>query len=259
MEDDEEYSYTGYSKNTVAEMAQFKDNDEVYTYSGYGEELVDAMESESAVAEEVRTNSYGDFIIEEFSAETNVPRIAQITKLPTTVVTYLFALAYLIIGVLCVTITRQITEVLPYVVGAMMVIIGLVRFILALVHHEYRSLKTNRTATSLIVVALGAMIIFQQFDATNDSAIMLISVVWGILGLFEGARAFNHAFKRIANSERCVFYLIKGLIEVVVAFMLLYRPDSHDAHHFHIIVFGANLIFDAILMIPQVKNFLTMK
>lgn len=259
MEDDEEYSYTGYSKNTVSEMAQFKDNDEVYTYSGYGEELVDAVASESAVAEEVHTNSYGDFIIEEFSAETNVPRIAQITKLPTTVVTYGFALAYLIIGVLCVTITESITEVLPYVVGAMMIIIGLVRFILALVQHEYRSLKTNRTATSLIVVALGAMIIFQQFDATNDSAVMLISVVWGILGLFEGARAFNHAFKRIANSERCVFYLIKGLVEVVVAFMLLYRPGSHDAHHFHIIVFGANLIFDAILMIPQVKNFLTMK
>lgn len=260
MEDDEEYSYSGYSQDTETEIARFKDNDEVYSYSGYGEELTDpAAEEEAAATEAVHTHSYGDFIIEEFSAETNVPRVAKWTKLPATVVSYAFALAYLAVGILCVTITDSITEILPYIVGAMMVVIGVGRFIVALVQKEYKHLKTNRTATSLIVAALGVMIIFQQLDATNDSAVMLISVVWGILGLFEGARAFNHAFKRIANSERCVFYLIKGLMECVVAFMLLYRPDSHDAHHFHIIVFGANLIFDSILMIPRVKAFLASK
>lgn len=256
MEDDEEYSYRSYSANTKAALsgqeAAFKDNDETYTYSAYSEEL-------AAASEEVKTNSYGDFIIEEFSAETNVPRVAKFTKLPSHVVTYLFSAAYLIIGILCVTVTAQVTEFLPYIVGGMMIIIGLIRFIVALVHHEYRHLKTNQTATSLIMTALGIMILIQQFDESNDSAIMLISVVWGILGLFEGAHAFNHAFKRIANSERCIYYLIKGIIECAVAFMLLYQPTDHSTHHFHIIVFGVNLIFDSVTMIPQVKAFLSMK
>lgn len=258
MEDDEEYSYSAYSASTEeqinAQKATFRDNEEVYTYSGYADETAVA-DSET----EVHTNSYGDFIIEEFSAETNVPRVAKITKLPVNVVTYIFAAVYFIVGVMCIAFTERVTEVLPYIVGGMMIIIGVGRFVMALIHHEYRHIKTNQTATSLILALLGVMIMVQQFDSTNDSAIMLISIVWGILGLFEGAHAFNHAFKRIANSERCVYYLIKGLIECAVAFILLYRPDSHDAHHLHIIVFGINLIFDSITMIPQVKAFFSMK
>lgn len=258
MEDDEEYSYKGYSADTkaqiMAQRATFQDSDEEVAYTGYAE---DEVAAEEPTAE--RTGSYGDFIVEEFSAETNVPRVARITRLPATVVTYLFAAVYLIVGVLCVTVTSAVTEVLPYLVGAMMIVVGVARFIVALVQHEYRHVKTNRTATSLILAALGVMILIQQWDSANDSAIMLISIVWGILGLFEGAHAFNHAFKRIANSERCVYYLLRGLIECIVAFMLLYRPDSHDAHHFHIVVFGVNLIFDSITMLPRVKDFLSMK
>lgn len=252
MEDDEEYSYTGYAQPSDEKIAAFRDNEEVFTYSAYA----DAAET---VEEEERTDSYGDYIIEEFSAETNVSRVTKMTRLPTNFVTYVFAVIYMIVGVLCVSITGKITEILPYIVGGMMIIIGTARFILALKSHEYRHLKTNRTATSLIVTALGIMIIVQHLQPENESAITFISIVWGILGLFEGAHAFNHAFKRIANSERCIYYLIKGLIELVVAFMLLYDPGNHETHHFHIIVFGLNLIFDSITMIPQIKALLATK
>ncbi len=255
MEDDEEYSYKSYSEKTLEEIdsnsAEFKDNGEEYSYTAYSDE--------TALSSDEKTQSYGDFLVEEFSAETNVPRLAKLIRLPERAVTYIFAAVYFVVGVLCVAITDKVTEVLPYIVGGMMIVIGVVRFIIAIVHHEYRHLKTNQTATSLILAALGAMIIYQQFDANNNSALMLISVAWGILGLFEGAHAFNHAFKRIANSERCIYYLIRGLVECAVAFMLLYRPDNEAAHHFHILVFGINLLLDSVTMIPQVKAFLAMK
>lgn len=249
MEDDEEFSYTGYAEPTEENLAAFKDNEEVFSYSAYKNEI----------AEEERTESYGDYIIEEFSAETNVSRVTKFTRLPENFVIYVFSVIYLVVGVLCISMTDHITEILPYIVGGMMIVIGFVRFIVALRNHEYRHLKTNQTATSLIVTALGIMIIIQHFQPENESAITFISIVWGILGLFEGAHAFNHAFKRIANSERCVYYLIKGLVELVVAFMLLYDPGDHDTHRFHIIVFGVNLIFDSITMIPQVKAILATK
>lgn len=258
MEDEEEYSYKGYAEKSEEKIATFKDNEEVFSYTAYADTDGDGISDEGEIApfkdnEEVfsytayadaevageeRTESYGDYIIEEFSAETNVSRITKITKLPAHMVTYVFSAIYLVVGILCVAITEQITEWLPYIVGAMMIIIGFARFVVALYHHEYRHLKTNQTATSLIVTALGIMIVIQHFLPDNDSAITFISIVWGILGLFEGAHAFNHAFKRIANSERCVYYLIKGLIEVIVAFMLLYDPGNHSTHQFHIIVFG---------------------
>ncbi len=281
MDGDGEYSYTGYSESTQAEIednrAAYTGDDEEFSYTGYsadssespeavyvdnGEELsyTSVVEADGFAEEHTeRISSYGDFIVEEFSAEQNAARVANVTKMSKNAASYLLAAVYLVLGVLCVSITGIITEVLPYIVGALMIVVGIVRFIIAIIHKEYKDLKTNQTATSFLVAALGVMIILQEIDATNDSAIMLISVVWGILGLFEGAHAFNHALKRISNSERCGYYLIKGLLECVVAFMLLYRPDSHEIHHFHIIVFGANLILDALIMIPPVKKFLSMK
>lgn len=260
MNDDEEFSYTSYSADTEAEINRqaFKDNEEVFTYTGYAEEnsAEEVAVSEEAVEEE--SHPYGDFLVEEFSAENNVQRLAKLTKLPANTAVYFVAAIYLVIGVLCVSITHYITEYLPYIVGGMMVLIGVIQFIVAMVQREYRTVKTNRTAGSLIIVALGAMILFQKIDPENDP-IMLISVAWGILGLFEAAHAFNHAFKRIANSERCIYYLIKGIIECAVAFLLLYQPESEAAHEFHIIVLGANLIFDSITMIPKIQELLSMK
>lgn len=198
-------------------------------------------------------------VLEGFSAEGNVERLTRITRLSKNTVTYIFAALYFVVGVLCVTITSHITSILPYLVGGVMVVLGLIRFIFALITHEYRHTKTNLTATSLIITALGAMILVQQLQPESSAAITFIAIVWGIWGLLEGAHALNHAFERIANSERCIFYLLKGIVELVVAFLLLYNPVNHETHHFHIIVFGINLIVDSITLIPQVKAFLATK
>lgn len=271
MEDDEEYSYTGFSDSYDEDIVTFKDDDESFYYTeGEGDEEVTFKDNEEvftytayadasdAVVEE-SSSSYGDLIIEEFSAETTVSRVTKFTKLPEHLVIYLFAAIYVAVGVLCVVLTDYVTEWLPYIVGGMMIIIGAVRFIHALITHEYRHVRTNQTATSLIVLALGLMILVQQLTSNSEAAITFISIVWGILGLFEGAHAFNHAFKRIADSERCIYYLIRGLIEVTVAFLLLYDPANHDTHRLHIIVFGLNLILDGVTMIPQVKALLATK
>lgn len=234
------------------------EKEEVVSYSECEEVFADC-EAVYPEAYEERANGYGDIIIEEFSAENNVPRIARMTKIPEGVVNYIFAAIYFIVGVLCVAITEKVSFVLPYIVGGMMVVIGVGQFIIALIHREYREIKTNKTATSLIIAALGVMIFIEHLNPDSNWAITFISIIWGILGLFEGAHAFNHAFKRISESERCIYYLIKGIVECVVAFMLLYQPEDHDIHHFHIIVFGINLILDSITMLPRVKTILTMK
>lgn len=215
------------------------------------------LADETAETGEEHEESYGDLIIEELSAESAITKITGLTHISSVIVTYFICAIYFIVGILCVAITDTVTEILPYAVGGMMFVIGVAQFILALIHREYRDAKTNKTVTSLIAAALGIMIIFQELDAGNDSAIMLISVVWGILGLFEAAHAFNRAIVRISRSERSVFYIIKGLVELVVAFYLLYNPTSHEAHFYHIIVFGFNLIFDSITMCPPIKKFIS--
>jgi len=260
MEDDEEFSYTGYSARSESEFAEreaaFVDNDEVFSYSGYADDIAltegAARQTETRQNTEIR-HSYGDYLVEEFSAVTNASRVAKITKLPQNTATYFVAAVYFVVGVLCVSITSLIAEVLPYIVGGMMTLIGLIRLIVALCRREFRNIKTNKTASSLLLALLGGMILFQQIDAENDP-IMLISVIWGVIGLLEASHAFNHAFVTMFKSWKCLYFLLRGIIECAVAFILLYQPLSHSAHFLHIVVFGANLILDAITMIPPVKN-----
>ncbi|MCD7728944.1 MAG: DUF308 domain-containing protein [Clostridia bacterium] len=247
MEDDEEYSYTAYSEGTANRLrrAEIGADEEELAYTGYAD-------SELAEEEKAERSSYGDFIIEEFSSEVNVPRVSKITRLPRGVVTYIFSALYLAAGILCVVLTDTVQYVLPYIVGAAMVAYGFGRFIYAIVNKEYRTVKTNQTATSLIVLALGIMILVE-----NDWALEFISIIWGVLGLFEAAYALNHAFSKIAASESCISHIIKALIEGVLAFMLLYEPSHHIS--LHIMVFGINLMLDALTMLPWVKRHLNLE
>lgn len=248
MEDDEEYSYKGYSAETASRIRQHDDrvtlvgDEEEYSFKGFSDE--------TAVAEAEQAHGYGDFIIEEFSTETNVKRVTALTKLSETTVNYAFAAVYFVVGLLCVGLTKYILVSFPYIVGGFMALIGLVQFISAIRTKEYVHTHSNKTATSLILMALSVMIIV-EYDWANT----FIAIAWGFLGLLEGAHAFNHAFSRIARSERCVYYLGKGMIELVLAFMLLYEPSEHI--ELHIIIFGIQLIFDAITMLPVIKNFLS--
>ena len=212
-------------------------------------------EDELAVAEAV-TENIPELMVEGLSAEHNVSRLAFITKLPKNIATYIVAAIYFIVGVLCVSVTRHITVALPYIVGAIMMLVGISGFIISLVRRDYKNIKTNKIATYILTVLLGAMVILEEIDPQIDP-IMLISIIWGVFGLFEGAHAFNHAITRITKSERCVYFLIKGIVECAVAFMMLYRPESHEAHFFHIVVFGISLIIDAVTMIPKIKEFLS--
>ena len=213
-------------------------------------------DGETAVTDALAVENVPELMVEALSAEHNAQRLSEAVRLPKRVAVYLVAAVYFVVGVLCVSITSYITVVLPYIVGAMLVLVGAVGFVFSLVRRDYKNIKTNKIATYILTVLLGAMVILEEIDPQIDP-IMLISIIWGVFGLFEGAHAFNHAITRIANSERCVYYIIKGIAECVVAFMMLYRPESHEAHFFHIVVFGISLIIDAVTMIPKIKEFLS--
>lgn len=208
----------------------------------------DFVDDETAATAEV--GSYSDLLIDSFSVESHVQKMVKYVRVPEKVAQYLFAALYLVVGVLCVVIPEKIEFALPYIVGGGMAAAALVTFIFALVTKEYRSTHTNKTAMSFILLGLSVMIILE-----HEWAHTFIPIVWGVLGLFEGAHAFNHALSRLSRGMRSSYYIIKGITEVVVAFLLLYRPEQYG--ELHIIVFGVSLILDGITTLPFIKKFLS--
>ena len=78
MEDNEEYSYKGYSAETEARLRRAEGistvtgDEEEYSFSGF------KGYDEAAAAEE---HTGGDFLIEEFSAETNSYKLSKSIKI----------------------------------------------------------------------------------------------------------------------------------------------------------------------------------
>lgn len=250
MEDNEEYSYKGYSAETEARLRRASGistvtgDEEEYSFSGFAE-------SETAAAEE---RIGGDFLIEEFSAETNAYKLSKAIKISENTLKYILCAIYFLVGVLCLVHSTHIKVAFPYIVGGFMITIGTGLFVYAVKNKEYVHTHSNKTASSLVMVALGVLICVEY-----DSAFTIIAVAWGFLGLIEAAHAFNHAFSRIARSGRSAYYIGKGVAELVLAFLLLYEPT--DDHHIplHIMIFGIQLIFDALTTFPPIKDYLSRK
>ena len=213
-------------------------------------QLIGEDEVQDDGEEDEANGSFGDSLIEGFSVESHVHRAVKYAKIPEKLAQYLFAALYLAVGVLCIVMPHGIEYALPYIVGGGMAAAALVTFIFAVATKEYRNTHTNKTAMSFILMGLSVMIILE-----HDWAHTFIPIIWGMLGLFEGAHAFNHALSRISRGMRPAYFIVKGIVEVVVAFLLLYRPEQYG--ELHIIVFGVSLILDGITTIPFIKEFVT--
>ncbi|MGN1103922.1 MAG: HdeD family acid-resistance protein [Candidatus Coproplasma sp.] len=210
----------------------------------------DASDSETndEISRDITT--FNDEFLENISVESNVEKVVKHTKLPQVVVKYIMGIVYIVLGSVCAAIPKHIESVLPYIVGSILGVFAILRFIFAMIEKEYEHTHSNKTASSIILLGVSIMIIIE-----HEWAHSFIPTVWGVWGLFEGAHAFNHALARIAKKRRFFFYLFKGIVEVVVAFLLLYEPQQFG--ELHIIVFGISLIFDGIIVIPPIHKFLT--
>lgn len=204
-----------------------EENGEDYTFNGLG--------------------TYGDSIIRELSVEANVRRVHNVTKLSPDVVKYIVAAIYIVCGVLCAVFHSAVESALAYIVGGLLCVGSLIQFIFALIKKEYRRKDTNKTVSSLVLLALGVMLILDEQWAET-----FIPFAWGLLGLCEGAYAFNHAIYRISHGMRSAFYIIKGIVEVVIAFLLMYRPETYAV--LHIIVFGISLALDGVSILPFIEK-----
>lgn len=224
-------------------------DEEEYSFSGFSNENYE----ETAAAED-EPIGYGDFIVEEFSAESSAHKISLATHISERTIKFVLSFVYLVMGIVCVALNQYIYIAFPYIVGGMACAIGLGQFIIAIIQKEYVHTHSNKTASSLVMMALGILIMVE-----HSAAFTIIAVAWGFLGLMEGAHAFNHAFSRIARSERCVYYLGKGIIELILAFILLLEPTHHGHVSFHIIIFGVQMIFDAVTTFPPLKEYLARK
>lgn len=163
------------------------------------------------------------------------------------------------VGVLCVVIPDTIVHILPYLLGAVMVLTGAASVVLALressedagahadtdatagadrpAGHD-RLLKEGRRSigASFVLVILGLFSI-----ACGEQSIGFLGTAWGLVSLYKVGGEFDEALDLWRQKKHvAVVSVLLGLLELVLALLLILNPFANIEHH--VIVLGIELV-----------------
>ncbi|MGM9662298.1 MAG: hypothetical protein ACI3WR_04300 [Oscillospiraceae bacterium] len=137
-----------------------------------------------------------------------------------------FALLLLLAGAACLLFTEPVYTALPYLLGGVMMALGLGDILCGLLTGEFRSRETKLTANGVVFFFLGAVILYHRADADG-----IIGSIWGVLGLVKGAEALNTAMYCCAEKSPFLGKTLQAAVELLLAILLLVQPDTAVRHH----------------------------
>lgn len=184
-------------------------------------------------------------------------------RLAAAVVALVASLALVGVGALCVAIPETIVEVLPYLLGSVMVFTGVASVVsvardasldpagdvpepaedapdpadaapttrVKLVREGHRSV-----GASFVLVVLGVFAI-----ACGEQSIGFLGTAWGLVSLYKVGNEFDEALDLVrAKRHVAVVPTLLGLFELVLALLLILNPFANIEHH--VIVLGIELV-----------------
>ena len=147
------------------------------------------------------------------------------------------AISYLfpIIGLVCVLLPRQVTSVLPYLLGGAMTLAGAFSVWADLQGRKMRAHDSCALAHGIILLIMGAAFVLQGANALGA-----MGTTWAILGIRRAARSLETVLRRIDREERFAAPLIEFFLRITLALVLLFDP--FEKFSAHIVILGLELI-----------------
>ena len=147
-------------------------------------------------------------------------------------------------GLVCLLFSEQILGLLPTICGSFLLVRGAVLLTSSIRNKDYLEPEESDLASAIVSLAMGVGLLYHQ-----ENALFTIAVFWGAYGLIKASRLFNEALKKIAERRHFLRPLLESLVGFGISFLLIFDPDENIAHH--ILILGAELIYEALLELAQ--------
>ncbi len=142
-------------------------------------------------------------------------------------------------GVVCFFLSDVIRKGLPYILGAMLIIIAGDYLWEALKDKSYDTEDTDEIANAIIFLILAVVVLLRRNDTDN-----LIGAVWGILALLLAARHISHSLFGLIHKDGRgighIIHILQALLSIGISVTLLMDPPHHLS--FHVYILGLELI-----------------
>lgn len=142
---------------------------------------------------------------------------------------------FAIIGLLCVIFPRQITAVLPYVLGIAMAGAGILYCLPHFRSREARVEHSSELASGCVLLVVGIVCIVH-----GEEFIGPMGIVWAIIGIRKAARSLSHAIQEFGTNMAWVTSFIEFLVRMTLSVLLLLYPMEKFVGH--IVLLGLELI-----------------
>ena len=140
-----------------------------------------------------------------------------------------------IIGIVCVLLPRQVTSVLPYLLGGAMTLAGMFGVLTIIRGRKTSAQDSSALAHGIILLIMGAAFVLQ-----GTNALGAMGTTWAILGIRRAARSLETVLRRIGREERFAAPLIEFFLCITLALVLLFDP--FEKFSAHIVNLGLELI-----------------
>ncbi|MEN8076558.1 DUF308 domain-containing protein [Clostridioides difficile] len=147
------------------------------------------------------------------------------------------SLLIIINGIICLTFSEHILNLLPTICGITLLIKGLIQFAGGIKNKDYASLEQINLEKSIVAIAIAIGILLKQ----NES-LFIIGMFWGLSGLIKSANSFNISLYNICNKKKFILILIESLVEFILSLMLIFDPFANVSHH--ILILGLELFLE---------------
>ena len=140
-----------------------------------------------------------------------------------------------VIGLLCVFCSEHITAVLPYLLGAAMILAGLIRGALYIQGRGSPDQNAAELSYGLVMLIMGIVFVIQGPNALGP-----LGTTWGIIGIRKASKSLERTIERIRVKHGFVRPLAEFLIRLGLALVLLFDP--FEKFSAHIVILGIELM-----------------
>lgn len=152
-----------------------------------------------------------------------------------------FILSFLmpLIGLSCIFFSEHLSVLLPYIMGAALIIVGGGRLIIGLLLMLRGYAGVVDVGSSIVILIVGIVAAIR-----GPNAVRMIGTVWGLIGIQESAQGIQSVISALHTRQRFAGTLAASIFRLVVALMLLFDPVANLAHH--VIIMGVDILADTV-------------
>ena len=154
------------------------------------------------------------------------------------------SIAFLLLGVLCILFPVHVAGVLPFLLGGIMLVAGVMHGGAYLRNQRFLEGESQGLGPDVVLVVMGV-----AFLCAGSEAIGLMGVVWGIIGLRKASGTIDQVLRRMYQHQPAVLLIVEAVIRIILA--LLFAPFEKFVPH--IVLLGLELILTNVKL-PQEEH-----